>query len=287
MAAVYDFDGDGRLDVLGTEGIGSKSNANFVWAHNNGQGSFSILQNIQSGNGDFLQGVAVERLQNGGPLEVVLSWHAGTGGVQKLTVPTDPVNQTWNWSQLSSTTQKEQLTAGDIDRDGDADLLLGTLWLRNDGASWSTHTISNTSSIPDRSRLADVNGDGRLDAVIGFEFESKLSWYEQGASPTALWTEHSIATDFYAPMPVFTFMRTTVLVARGPPTPSTPETSTTMAHSSLTSTTMAISILSPSGGATAVFFFTRINRIQEGHPAIALRSHDSPQTRVPVKLHWQ
>jgi len=200
MAAVYDFDGDGQLDVLGTEGVGSDNNANFVWARNNGQGSFSILQNIQSGNGDFLQGVAVDQLQNGGPLEVVLSWHAGTGGVQRLTVPSDPVNQTWAWSQLSSTSQEEQVSAGDIDRDGDTDLLLGTVWLRNDGASWSAHTVSNTSSIPDRSRLADVNGDGRLDAVVGFEFESKLAWYEQGASPTSLWTEHPIATDFFAPM---------------------------------------------------------------------------------------
>lgn len=51
---------------------------------------------------------------------------------------------------------------------------------------------------PDRNRLVDLSGDGRLDAVVGASRAGKLGelvWYEQPIDPTALWIEHSIRTD--------------------------------------------------------------------------------------------
>jgi len=202
LAALYDFDGDGDLDVLGTEGQGSDPDARFVWAQNDGPGRFTIRTNISAGQGDFLQGVAVARF--GGPLEVALSWHVGGQGVQMLTVPANPAVGTWPWRVVSAQSQDEQLTAGDIDRDGDLDLLLGTQWLRNDTASWSFQTLNSSAGMPDRNRLVDINGDGRLDAVVGFEGVStlaKLVWYEQPVSPTNAWTEHLI-TNLVGPMSI-------------------------------------------------------------------------------------
>jgi hypothetical protein len=54
VAAISDFDGDGYQDILGTEGVGSESNPNFVWAHNDGSGNFTIFENIEAASGDFL-----------------------------------------------------------------------------------------------------------------------------------------------------------------------------------------------------------------------------------------
>ncbi len=226
MAAVYDFDGDGDQDVLGTEGKGSEANARFVWTRNDGKGVFTVLKNISKAEGDFLQGVAVAPFKNLGPLEVALSWHESGHGIQMLTVPSKPESDLWSWRIISDTSQDEQLSAADIDRNGILDLLLGTQWLCNDcplsralwlnsftaryprygraldrflgtwGQKWRVQTVCETPGAPDRNRPADINGDGRLDAVVGFEAISvpgKLAWYEQPVSSAELWKEHVVA----------------------------------------------------------------------------------------------
>lgn len=140
----------------------------------------------------------------GGTLQVALSWHESGHGVQALTVPANPSTGTWQWTTLSGTSQDEGLSAGDIDRDGRPDLLLGTQWLRNGVGGWSTATMHAPWGPPDRNRLADINRDGRLDAVVGYESPwspGRLAWYEQpssGAQQT--WIEHVISDQVIGPM---------------------------------------------------------------------------------------
>ena len=42
--------------------------------------------------------------------------------------------------------------------------------------------------------MRDIDEDGDLDGVIGYghDIEGKISWFEQGANPTAIWSEHII-----------------------------------------------------------------------------------------------
>lgn len=195
MAAVYDFDHDGDLDILGTEGIGSAASAKLVWARNDGAGAFDIIDDIESGDGDFLQGVAVSHFRPE-TLQVALSWHAAGKGIQLLTVPAQPADEPWTIKRIHDVSQDEALSVGDIDQDSAPDLLLGTKWLRRDGGAWHEETLG-LEPRPDRSRLSDINGDGRLDAVVGFEAISKpgeVVWYEQPELATALWGRHVIGT---------------------------------------------------------------------------------------------
>jgi hypothetical protein len=204
VALAHDFNGDGALDLLGAEGAPqSQKPATLVWARNDGTGSFSILDNIPAPGGDFLQGVAVVRPSVGGPIQVALSWHAAAEGVQMLTVPKDPSSDQWGLDTVSQASQDEALSVGAIDRDVALDLLLGTKWLRHGGTSWTTHTLHPTEGHPDRNKLVDMNADGRLDAVVGFEAinePGKLAWYEQPSTSTDTWTEHVISLEVVGPM---------------------------------------------------------------------------------------
>ncbi len=194
MAATFDIDGDGDIDVLATNG---KVNGNsFVWARNDGSGSFEIFRNIPQGAGDFLQGAAVGEYSPG-ERGVALSWHEAGNGIQILQIPGYPGTRQWTLREVTKISEDEELTAGDIDGDGDTDLLLGTKWLRNDGGKWRDFAVATGKGNPDRNRLADLNRDGRLDAVVGFEAISEtgnVAWYEQGPDATSEWTEHVIGS---------------------------------------------------------------------------------------------
>ena len=129
---------------------------------------------------------------------MILSWHNAGGGLHAVQIPTKPEIQQWPFTTLSTATQSEDLSVGDIDNDGDEDILQGTQYLRNNGDTFNKVSIGTIADLginamPDRNDLADINGDGLLDAVIALEKGTHLLWFEQ-KSPTQ-WNRHIITVD--------------------------------------------------------------------------------------------
>lgn len=197
VVLLADLDGDGDVDALATRWREDKYDSRFVFAENDGQGNFRMRTDLPAGAGDFLQGIAQARFETGERHQVALSWHAAGKGIEMLSVPRHPAVEPWRIERIANESQDEALSAGDIDRDGRTDLLLGTRWLRNEGRKWHSYSIDPERSNPDRNRLADINRDGRLDAVVGFEAISvagDVMWYEQGSDPRVPWRQHKVGT---------------------------------------------------------------------------------------------
>lgn len=192
---LHDFDRDGYRDVLFTSWVDYQADPRVGIAWNLAGKGFAIGELAAGTAGDFPQGVAVIG-QDERSTSVAVSWHNGAKSVELLDVPaqrTAAMTRSW----ISDVSQEEGLSAGDIDRDGDVDLLLGTRWLENTGKGWRTRVIAAGDAKPDRNALVDMNNDGRLDAVVGFEaisVEGKVVWYENPGDPAAAsWREHAIA----------------------------------------------------------------------------------------------
>ncbi len=151
-------------------------------------------------------GVAAADLDRDGDLDLIstaqsagtVSWHENTAGD----------GSAWTIHSIdASATGARSVVAGDLDGDGDLDVIAGlngspqVVWYENDGTpavgAWIERTIPSTAMNVRAVAVADFDRDGDLDVVSASNLDDRIVWYhnQNGAGTSWLETNISLVAD--------------------------------------------------------------------------------------------
>jgi hypothetical protein len=211
----YDLDGDGRQEILAIEANPDgqdwymKLSSQLCWVKpiDPYRGVWEKYS-IGYGHGDWPHGSLIAPLLPNGQLALVIGYHNAHENPDHpvypeiFAIPADPREGPWPRQVLAEIPYGEELTTADIDNNGLLDIVAGPYWLENLGDGHFIPYQIVTEMQPARQAVFDVNGDGRLDIVLGEEVldfqkrltpRSRLAWFEQPAEPRqSPWPMHVI-----------------------------------------------------------------------------------------------
>jgi len=175
-ASVLDVDGDGDLDIA--SGRNWYEAPNWV-KHANFRDGAETNGPETDDNSEFAMDVNFD-----GRMDIVSSGWMFLKGAFWYENPGDN-NAVWKSTRIHMALNMEGVIHGDIDGDGDDDILCnhwslvkgqGMTWLEHiDKEPWFVEHIVGTQGDVHGNGLGDINGDGRVDIV------TPVGWYEQGS----------------------------------------------------------------------------------------------------------
>lgn len=177
--AVGDLDADGDLDVV----VAKNGTDSLYLSYNDGTGRFPFLQRLAVGTRPA--GVAIGDVDNDGDLDILASTEGYSSNGSGVSVCfNNGIGLFTRVVQLPVGSFNTRLAVGDLDADGDLDLVTGSGFVCfNDG----TGTFSGTQTVPLGLGLAlgDLDADGDLDLVINGSTTSVHLNTGQGTFTTA------------------------------------------------------------------------------------------------------
>ena len=208
--AVGDLDRDGDNDiVVGQRDVvagADPEDAEVLWLRNptRGGGGWTIHAIAQVAEGSVWD-VALDDAEGDGDLDVFYSTSIqyGGGGLFWAANPGDP-ESVWTARTIAEDGGTlRQLTTGDLDEDGDPDLVAtnffpGEIYVfRNDGTpangGWVEETVTDELGGACSVALGDIDRDGDLDVVAAGQSDDDVAWFEQAG---AAWTRNDVETSF-------------------------------------------------------------------------------------------
>jgi hypothetical protein len=193
-----DVDGDGDLDIVVPDG---RENDNLKWFENplpdgNPFSEPAWTRHDIGSIGSWGKDVELADFDGNNRLDVA------TRSRTKAVIFFQTFPNTWSKKEFSGlSVGSEGMASGDIDQDGDSDLVLRGTWLRNPGgssaqnpSSWSEHTIGSAVS-NFKALVVDLNRDGKMDVLFSSSEETAdVQWWTPSTNdPTGSWTAHTIA----------------------------------------------------------------------------------------------
>ncbi len=196
-----DMDHDGDVDVL----TASFSDNAVRWFESSGGLSPGFAAHVISNSTPGAHAVLAADVDDDGDQDILsvgqldgtLGWHENRSIHRNAHLSVS--------RSVSSTLQDPvEISLADVDGDGDLDIVSGSTdddtvaWHQNSGSSpptWTTRTISTAADGVLSVAMADVDGDGNIDALSASSNDDKIAWHQNDPGiPAPVWTERVIST---------------------------------------------------------------------------------------------
>ena len=168
VLTIKDIDNDGDNDLIIPQKSSSFELNNYYWIENTGSTSFT--EHVIPSSQEIQRYVLVD-VDNDGDLDFIGAKFVG-GTTEYEFYSFDAVTKTYtNYLTLSTSggdISQRQFASGDIDGDGDEDIVIsGLMWMENDGAGNFTAPVDLVPGFNTHSTIVidDVDNDGLLDII--------------------------------------------------------------------------------------------------------------------------
>ncbi len=185
-----DFNGDGMVDVIESTGVNGKR----LWL---GAGDSTMVLGWVESPGDYrhCSAMVAGDFDNDGDLDIYEGNDGGNSG-NRLWANDGAGNFAIAWSEGSNGNSTVSVAAGDVDGDGDLDIVEGTaqansvrVWENNGSGAFSEGWVQTSEYRTERIALADMDGDGDADIVQTTDGDSTMILVNNG---TGQWTTTTV-----------------------------------------------------------------------------------------------
>lgn len=214
--SVYDVTGNGKGDII----VGSDGSNDALYWFENGCEGWKQHKILETGHNQFHDTLIAKTARDTEPALYFSNQGDGTS-LYRVPFPADPFVFPWpNVEKITSgkalpnpdnpwnkagIQPEEGLAVGDVDNDGEVELVCGTHWYKYVDGEWRCYKFAS-DYITTKVQIADINGDGKNeiiltegDACCYGKAAARMAWFSPGSDIHELWEEHRLFSDLLDP----------------------------------------------------------------------------------------